>query len=481
MNQQRAERRSWSQYVGGRFTDDAARRLDEYDPARGKPFFTIARGDAASVAAAVSAAREAFAGWRDRRPSERGRFLQAGAEALRRHRERLAAIDRLETGRRMAHCLSEVETAAQYLEYYAGLVNAVGGRVIDLGAGYHSYTRHEPFGVVGIITPWNAPLTQAARGFAPALAVGNVVVLKPSEFTSVGSLEMARLLAEEAGLPAGVLNVVTGLGVEAGDALVRHPDVRRISFTGSPRAAQEIGRIAAERIIPLGLELGGKSANIVFADADFGAAIPSTVTAFSVNAGQACSAGSRLLVERSAHDAFVARLKEAVAVIRVGNDDDDQMGPIITRTQFEKIRDYQEVARAEGAELFVGGNLPIDGVEGWYVPPIVMTGVRNDMRIAREEIFGPMLAVLPFETESEAIAIANDSEYGLVSGIWTSNLSRAHRVAAQLEVGQVFVNEYFAGGVETPFGGYKRSGIGREKGIEALDHFCQVKAITVRL
>jgi aldehyde dehydrogenase (NAD+) len=470
----------WGHFIDGALTKPGPVRLQEFDPSTAAASFSISRGGKPEIDRAVAAGVAAFPSWRDRRPAERGRILIACAETLRRNCERLGRIDRGETGRRLSHCLSEVETSAQYLEYYAGLVNAIGGRTIDLGAGYHSYTRHEPFGVIGIITPWNAPLTQAARGFAPAIAVGNTVVLKPSEFTSVGSLEMARLLFTEAGLPAGVLNVITGVGSEAGDALVRNESVRKVSFTGSLRAAREIGRIAAERILPIGLELGGKSANIVFADADFDAAIPSTVTAFCVNAGQACSAGSRLLVERSVHESFVTRLRKAVAEIRVGSSDDDFMGPIITRAQFEKVKNYRKIAADEGTEMFVGGNISSDS-NGWFVPPVIMTGVTNDMRVAREEIFGPILAVIPFDTEADAVRIANDSEYGLVAGIWTRDLARAHRTASLLEVGQVFINEYYAGGVETPFGGYKRSGIGREKGIEAMHHYCQTKAVTVRL
>lgn len=472
----------WKHHIAGEYVPAASgRSMLETDPRKDEPSFQIARGDAQDVDRAVLAAQAALAAWRAVKPLDRGRILQAIAREIRACSQELSEIEQIETGKPLNQARGDIEIAAQYFEFYGGLAPSVEGETINAGPGRLCYTLKEPYGVVGVITPWNAPINQAARAAAPAIAAGNTVVVKPSEFTSVSTLRLAGI-AVACGLPAGVLNVVTGTGVEVGAPLVVHPLVAKIAFTGSLRAGREIGAKAAERILPVTLELGGKSPDLVFADADLEAAARGAVRGFTVNAGQACIAGTRILVERSIAPKFIEMLKAEAQRLKVGEGEDAQIGPIITKPQFERIQGYFDVARQDGANVVTGGRtMAGESGRGFFVEPTIFSGLSAESRVVREEIFGPVCAVLTFDTEEEAVRMANDTHFGLAAGLWTQNLARAHRVAAQLQAGQVYVNEYPSGGIEAPFGGYKQSGIGREKGREALNHYVQIKTVIVNL
>ncbi|WP_242484624.1 MULTISPECIES: aldehyde dehydrogenase family protein [unclassified Rhodococcus (in: high G+C Gram-positive bacteria)] len=447
------------------------------DPATGCEARQLACGNAHDVDLAVQAASAAETAWKQIPALARARLFGDLARAMRADSAELARLEISETGKPEAVALAEVENSATYFDFYGGLIGMPAGDTLDVAPDQHVYTRREAFGVIGVITPWNVPLNQAARACAPALAAGNTVVVKPSESTSASTVRLAQL-ATEVGFPAGVFNVVLGTGQDAGAALVAHPDVSKVAFTGSVGTGRAIGHVAADRIIPVTLELGGKSANIVFADADVEKAVAGSLLAFTANAGQVCSAGTRLLVHRSIHDEVVQKLAASAAAVRPGRD----IGPLITRAQFERVQEYFKIAESEGAQAVTGGTVSVVAQEtgGFYIDPTVYIGVDNSARIAREEIFGPVVLVLAFDTEDEAIELANDSDYGLVAGVWTSNVSRALRVSERIRVGQVFVNTWSTGSVQTPFGGWKNSGYGREKGVEALHHYSQVKCVTIK-
>ncbi len=452
--------------------------LESINPVTGSPALMVAAGTAEDVDIAVRAARKAAPGWRHFAAAERGRLMRSLAQAIRDNSARLVELERADTGKPLAGATAEIEGTAQYFEFYGSLVYLPAGDVLDVAPDQHVYTKREPFGVVGVITPWNLPMNQAARAIAPALVAGNVVVAKPSEITSQTTIELARL-ATEVGFPSGVINVVLGLGEVVGEAIVKHDDVRKVAFTGSVGVGRSIGHIAADRIIPLTLELGGKSANIVFEDADLDIAAKQAVLGFTLNCGQVCSAGTRLLVQRSIYDRFLAAVVEAARDIVPG----ENLGPLITPAQFQRVQDYFRIARDEGAEAVIGGAVAeVGGSEGgFYVQPTVYSNVDNGMRIAQEEIFGPVLVAIPFDTEEDAVRIANDSPYGLIGTVWSRDISRALRVADRIEAGQVFVNVWNTMSVQTPFGGHKLSGYGREKGIEAIHHYSHSKTVTVKI
>jgi aldehyde dehydrogenase (NAD+) len=371
----------------------------------------------------------------------------------------------------------------QWFYYFGGLADKVEGRVIPIDKpGVFNFTREEPVGVVAAITPWNSPLLLAAWKLAPALAAGNTVVWKPSEFSSVSALEFGKLF-EQAGFPPGVVNIVTGLGQEVGEPLVTHPDVSMVAFTGGDRTGEQVYQMAARGIKHVTLELGGKSANIVFDDADLDAAVNGVVSGIFAATGQTCIAGSRALIQRSIHDQFVERLLALAKTARMGNPLEltTQVGPVTTRPQYEKVLDYIRIAKEEGAVCRLGGS-PASRPEcgsGWFVEPTIFTGVEPRMRIANEEVFGPVLSIIPFDNEEDAVRIANGTIYGLAAGVWTTSIRRALAMSEQLEAGTVWVNTYRAVSYMSPFGGYKRSGIGRESGLDAIREYLQTKSVWI--
>jgi len=459
--------------------------FDVVDPSTGDVLATVAKATAADVDRAVAAAHGALASaaWGGLAPAERGRIMIRIAQTLRDRAEELATLESRDNGKPLRQARTDVQVAARYFEFFAGIADKIMGHTIPLGPGFLDYTIREPIGVSAQIVPWNYPIQIGARGVAPALAAGCAVVLKPSSEAPMTALRLGEI-ALACGLPPGVLNVVPGTGAEAGAALAGHRDINQLTFTGSVDVGIAVAKMAADNVVPVVMELGGKSPNIVFADADLDLAAAGVANAIFQNAGQTCSAGSRLLVERAAHEPLVARLAERARTMRVGPGvTDPDMGPIISRRQLETIERYVRIGSDEGAVVAAGGTRPTGAGlgRGFYFQPTLLDRVSGDMRVAQEEIFGPVLAIVAFDDVEEAIAIANRSQYGLVSGIWTRDINKAMTVSSRIKTGQVYINTYGAGGgVELPFGGYKKSGYGREKGLESLASYTQVKNVCIK-
>lgn len=476
--------KTYQLFIDGAWVEPAAGvYFESTDPYHATVWAKHARADAQDASIAVAAAKRAFGPWRSMTASARGALIYKLADAIEAKAEYLAEIEVRDNGKLHAEMLGQCRYIAQWYRYYGGLADKIEGAVIPTDkAAMFNFTRYEPLGVIAAITPWNSPLLLLTWKLAAALAAGNTMVVKPSEFTSASTLEFAAIL-HEAGLPAGVLNVITGYGAEAGAPLVEHPDVAKVAFTGSDEGGQRILATAAPHIKHVTLELGGKSPNIVFEDADFEAAVMGVISGIFAASGQTCIAGSRLLVQRSIHDAFVKRLIEVASAAKIGDpmDPDTNVGPVTTRPQYQKVLDYIAIAKAEGAVCQMGGK-PYTGAGasgGQMVEPTIFTSVNNAMRIAQEEVFGPVLAVIPFDTEEDAVRIANDIRFGLAAGVWTRDMGRALRMSEKLEAGTVWVNTYRAVSYMSPFGGYKRSGLGRESGLEAIKEYLQVKSVWI--
>ncbi|WP_207003112.1 aldehyde dehydrogenase family protein [Trinickia mobilis] len=453
------------------------------DPSDGETFAQLARGTAADIDSAVAAARAAFGGaWGQSSAAERGRLLYRLSMLVAACHEELAQIEARDTGKPLKQAHADAAALARYFEFYAGAADKLHGETLPYQSGYTVLTIREPHGVTGHIVPWNYPMQIFGRSVGAALAAGNACVVKPAEDACLSVLRVAALAAE-AGLPPGALNIVTGFGHEAGAALARHPGIDHISFTGSPETGKLVAQMAAENHVPVTLELGGKSPQIVFADADLDAALPSLVSAIVQNAGQTCSAGSRVLIERAAYEPLLERLAAQFRELRVGPSRADlDCGPLISAKQQRRVWDFLSDAQHDGIPMAAHGEVVADAPErGFYQAPALLRDVPPGHRLAREEVFGPVLAALPFDDENEAVALANGTPYGLVAGIWTRDGARQLRLARRVRSGQVFINNYGAGGgVELPFGGVGHSGHGREKGFEALYGFTVLKTIAIK-
>ncbi len=469
--------------IGGEWVDaTGGGKLETLNPATGEPITTIAKGTAADVDRAVKAARAALDGaWSKLSPGDRGRAIWRLGDLLLANHARIATLETLDAGKPIGDTIRiDVPLAADCFQYYAGWATKIQGETLPVRGNFLAYTRREPVGVVGAIIPWNFPLLMAAWKIAPALAAGNTIVLKPASWTPLTALEVGRL-SLEAGIPAGVVNILTGPGGEIGKALVEHPQVDKIALTGGTSTGQDIMRRAAAGMKKISLELGGKSPNIVFADADLEAAAKGALIGIFYNQGEVCTAGSRLLVEEKAHDALLERLVAGAGKMAPGDprNPKTRMGPLISAQHRDEVWKFVESGKKEGAKCVLGGTRP-DG-PGYFLPPTIFDRVPRTAAIYREEIFGPVLSVVTFKDEAEAVALANESQYGLAAAVWSRDIGKAHRVAHRLQAGTVWINTYNVFDSAAPFGGYKMSGFGRENGGEVLDMYTQLKTVWVEL
>lgn len=472
-------------FIGGEFLkSQSGAEMENFDPGSGQAFMSFASGDHADVDHAVAAARMAFEnGWGQSSPVERARVLQKASALILENLNWLAVAETLDSGKPLREALGDVRGAARAFEYYAGACDKLQGDTFPLGPNYHSYSFYEPVGVTAHIIPWNFPISTTARGVAPALAAGCTVVAKPAEQTPLTALILAELL-KKAGLPAGVYNVVTGTGAEAGAPLVTHPGVDHITFTGSVPTGINVMKSAANNVTRVILELGGKSPITLLKDCNQDAALEGVLGAIFEHAGQVCSAGSRLVIERSIHDEFMAKLITATKSLTIGHGLKDlELGPVNSAMHLARISEHLENAKRRGLDIVTGGSViedPSVGT-GWFVEPTIIDNVKSFDPIAQDEVFGPVLAVQVVDGFEEAIETANNSQFGLVAGVYTSSFAKANQFARDVNVGQIFINEYFAGGIEVPFGGNKKSGFGREKGMEALKSYSKIKSVAANI
>ncbi len=468
--------------INGEWITQSSQKLESVNPATGSINHEVIAAEKSHVDQAVTAAREAAAksSWRNMLPHQRAAILYKISEGMTANADTFARLQMLENGKVWKECVAQVAGAAATFRYYAGVCETLGSELTPARGNYMSMSVYEPYGVVAAITPWNSPMTMEAQKVAPALAAGNAVILKPSEVTPSPALELGRV-ALAAGLPPGLLNVLPGTGAIAGAGLVEHPGVKMVSFTGGTESGRRIGVMAAQKLMPVALELGGKSPHIIFEDADIKAAVASVVGGIFEGTGQSCVAGSRLFVQRKVHDQVVDMLKQIATTLKVDLPDTPgaEMGPVASFAHRDKIEKMVEDARKAGADILAGGARPSDSrlAKGSFYLPTLIGGITNRAAIAQQEIFGPVLCILPFDDEEDLVAQANDTTYGLASGIWTSDFRRAWRVARRLEAGTVWINTYKQLSIATPFGGFKDSGIGREKGINGVRLYQQSKGI----